>query len=111
MHLVAKGIAWATLNQACAPRAFLRRNPLVQDEVPERIPYARQRQALPEVFSQDEVVRFLEAVSSLKCRVALTCAYATGLRVSEVVASRCARSTVAGWSSGSRTARAVRIAT
>ena len=33
-------------------------------------------QALQEVLSQDEVVRFLEAVSSLKCRVALTCAYA-----------------------------------
>ena len=40
---------------------------------------------LPEVLSQDEVVRFLEAVSSLKCRVALTTAYATGKRVSEVV--------------------------
>jgi len=31
-------------------------------------------------------VRFLEAVSSLKSRVALTTAYAAGLRVSEVVA-------------------------
>jgi len=37
------------------------------------------------VLSADEVVRFLEAVSSLKARVALTTAYAAGLRVSEVV--------------------------
>ena len=32
------------------------------------------------------MVRFLEAVPSLKSRVALTTAYATGMRVSEVVA-------------------------
>jgi site-specific recombinase XerD len=41
---------------------------------------------LPEVLSRAEVVRFLEAVPSLKSRVVLTTAYATGLRVSEVVA-------------------------
>lgn len=85
VHLVAKGTAWATLNQVVCALRFFYGVTLVQDEVPERIPYARQRQALPEVLSRDEVVRFLEAVSSLKCRVALTCAYATGLRVSEVV--------------------------
>jgi integrase len=38
------------------------------------------------VLSADEVVRFLESVSSLKARVALTTAYAAGLRVSEVAA-------------------------
>jgi len=41
---------------------------------------------LPEVLSREEVVRFLEAVPSLKARVALTTAYATGMRVSEVAA-------------------------
>jgi site-specific recombinase XerD len=85
VHLAAKGIAWATLNQVVCALRFFYGVTLVQDEVPERIPYARRRQALPEVLSRDEVVRFLEAVSSLKCRVALTTAYATGLRVSEVV--------------------------
>ena len=40
---------------------------------------------LPAVLSAGEVVRFLEAVSSLKARVALTTAYTAGLRVSEVV--------------------------
>ena len=38
------------------------------------------------VLSADEVVRFLESVSSLKARIALTTAYAAGLRVSEVAA-------------------------
>jgi site-specific recombinase XerD len=52
--------------------------------VPERSPYARKPRTLPEVLNHDEVVRFLEAVSSLKCRIALTTAYATGMRVSEV---------------------------
>ena len=37
------------------------------------------------VLSPDEVVRFLEAVPSLKARAALTTAYAAGLHASEVV--------------------------
>ncbi len=85
VHLAAKGIAWPSLNQIVCALRFFYGVTLGQDEVPERIPYARHRQALPEILSRDEVVRFLEAVSSLKCRVALTTAYATGLRVSEVV--------------------------
>ena len=53
--------------------------------MPERIAYAREPRKLPVVLSADEVVRFLEAVPSLKSRTALTTAYAAGLRVSEVV--------------------------
>ena len=37
------------------------------------------------MLSADEVVRFLEAIPSLKSRTALTTVYAAGLRVSEVV--------------------------
>lgn len=37
------------------------------------------------VLSADEIVRFLEAIPSLKSRTALTTVYAAGLRVSEVV--------------------------
>ena len=58
--------------------------------IPERIPYAREPRKLPTVLSADEVVRFLEAASSLKARVALTTAYAAGLRVSEVAALKVA---------------------
>ena len=45
----------------------------------------RSRWALPVVLSADEVVRFLEAIPSLKSRTALTTVYVAGLRVSEVV--------------------------
>jgi len=51
-------------------------------------PYAREPRKLPVVLSADEVVQFLEAVSSLKSRAALTTAYAAGLRASEVAGLR-----------------------
>jgi len=90
VHLVAKGISWPGLNQiVCALRFFygvtLRRN-----EIPERIAYAREPRKLPEVLSAGEVVRFLEAVPSLRTRVALTTAYAAGLRASEAVSLKVA---------------------
>lgn len=85
VHLTSKGVAWATLNQVVCALRFFYGVTLGQDEVPERIPYARRPRPLPVVLSRDEVVHFLEAVPSLKSRVALTTAYAAGLRVSEVV--------------------------
>jgi Phage integrase family len=54
-------------------------------EIPERIPYAREPRKLPVVPSADEVVRFLEAVPSLKTRAALMTADAAGLRAAETV--------------------------
>ena len=48
----------------------------------------REPRKLPVVLSADEVVLFLEVVSSLNARVALTTAYAAGLRASEVAAHR-----------------------
>jgi len=57
-----------------------------QATIPERIAYARAPRKLPTVLGGDEVATFLESVSSLKARVALTTAYAAGLRVSEVAA-------------------------
>lgn len=57
---------------------------LGQDNIPDQIPYAREPRKLPIVLSADEVAQFLEAVSSLKARVALTTAYAAGLRIGEV---------------------------
>jgi integrase/recombinase XerD len=51
--------------------------------MPERIAYAREPRKSPAVLSGDEVIRFLEAVSELKARVASTAAHAAALRVSE----------------------------
>jgi hypothetical protein len=52
--------------------------------LPERIAYARRPKTLPVILSPEEVAAFLEAVPSRRDRVALTTAYATGLRASEV---------------------------
>lgn len=85
VHLVAGGVSWAALNQAVCALRFFYGVTLGQADVPERIAYARGPRKLPVVLSADEVVRFLEAVPSLKSRAALTTAYAAGLRTSEVV--------------------------
>ncbi len=84
VHLASKGVAWASFNQTVVAPQFFRGVPLGMAEIPERIAYAREPRRLPGVLSADEVVRFLEAVPSLKARAALTTAYAAGPRVSEV---------------------------
>ena len=73
-----------SLNQVVCALRFFYGVTLGQATIPERIAYARAPRKLPRSWGGDEVVRFLESVSSLKARVALTTAYAAGLRVSEV---------------------------
>jgi site-specific recombinase XerD len=85
VHLVATGTSWPSLNQIVCALRFFYGVTLGQGNIPERIAYAREPQKLPVVLSADEVVRFLEAIPSLKSRTALTTVYAAGLRVSEVV--------------------------
>ena len=85
VHLVSNGISWPALNQTVCALRFFYGVTLGHGEIPERIPYAREPRKLPVVLSADEVVRFLEAVPSLKTRAALTTAYAAGLRASEAV--------------------------
>lgn len=82
VHLVSQGISWASLNQFVAALRFFYGVTLRCPEIPERITYARQPRRLPVVLSADEVVRFLEAVPSLKNRTALThglCRRAAGI--------------------------------
>jgi site-specific recombinase XerD len=83
VQLVSRGISWPALNQTVCALRFFYGVTLGQNELPERIPYAREPRKLPLVLSADEVVRFLEAASGLKSRTALTTAYAAGLRASE----------------------------
>jgi site-specific recombinase XerD len=85
VHLVSTGISWPALNQTVCALRFFYGVTLGHGEIPERIPYAREPHKLPVVLNADEVVRFLEAVPSLKTRAALTTAYAAGLRASEAV--------------------------
>jgi integrase len=85
VHLVSTGISWPALNQTVCALRFFYGVTLGHGEIPDRIPYARESRKLPVVLNADEVVRFLEAVPSLKTRAALTTAYAAGLRASEAV--------------------------
>jgi integrase/recombinase XerD len=85
MHLVSTGISWPALNQTVCALRFFYGVTLGQAAIPQRIPYAREPRKLPVVLNGDEVVRFLEAIASLKMRTALTTAYAAGLRASEAV--------------------------
>lgn len=75
VHLVSTGISWPALNQTVCALRFFYGVTLGHTEIPERIAYARSPSTLPTVLSADEVVRFLEAVPSLRTRTALTTAY------------------------------------
>ena len=90
VHLVSLGTSWPALNQTVCALRFFYGVTLDRGEIPERIAYARTPRKLPSMLSADEVVRFLEAVPSLKARTALTTAYAAGLRASEAVSLRVA---------------------
>jgi site-specific recombinase XerD len=88
VYLVSLGVAWATLNQVVSSLRFFFGVTLGRKDLPERIAYARRPKTLPVVLSPEEVATFLGAVPNRKDRVALTTAYATGLRASEVVGLR-----------------------
>ena len=84
LHLIAQKRSWSHINQtACALRFFYGVT-LGRPEAFERIVTGREPEKLPLVLSPEEIARFLEAVAGLRNRVALTTAYAAGLRVSEV---------------------------
>lgn len=84
LHLIKQKHSWSHLNQvACALRFFYGVT-LGQAEAFERIVGGRKPDKLPLVLGAEEIARFLQAIPGLRNRVALTTAYAAGLRVSEV---------------------------
>src|SRR5260221_7007717 len=84
LYLVGQKLSWSHISQvACALRFFYGIT-LGQKEAFERIVNGREPEKLPPVLDGDEIVRFLEAVTGLRNRVALTTAYAAGLRIGEV---------------------------
>ena len=84
LHLVSHGLSCSERNKVVSALRFFYRVTLGRSDLPEHIPHAKQPRKLPVVLSPQEVVRFLQAVAELKKRIALTTAYAAGLRVSEV---------------------------
>jgi site-specific recombinase XerD len=88
IHLIEKEVAWSTFNQCVCALRFLYRVTLGREDVVKVISFAKRPQRLPVVLAAEEVLRLLAAVVDPMHRVALTAAYAGGLRVSEVVALR-----------------------
>ena len=89
LHLIAQRRSWSHINQTVCALRFFYGVTLGRTDALERIVAAREPQKLPVVLSADEIVLFLEAVSGLRNRAALTTAYGAGLRVGEVGRASC----------------------
>jgi site-specific recombinase XerD len=88
VHLLERGVSWPLFNQTVCALRFLYRVTLQQTWPLERLPYGKRGQRLPCVLSQEQVRQFLGAVERPAHRMALATAYATGLRLAEVVRLR-----------------------
>jgi integrase/recombinase XerD len=83
VDMVERGASFSHLNQAVCALRFFYGVTLGCADLPERIAHAREPRKLPVVLSSEEVARFLGAVRGSRNRMALTCAYAVGLRAAE----------------------------
>jgi site-specific recombinase XerD len=80
----------SALQQTVYALRFLYRNTLGKEWALPYIPAPKREKKLPVVLSQEEVSRFFEHLPNLKHRALIMTAYATGIRVSEVVSLRVA---------------------
>jgi integrase/recombinase XerD len=85
-----KGASSSMLQQTVCALRFLYRNTLGKEWALPYIPAPKREKKLPVVLSQEEVARFFENLPNLKHRALIMTAYATGMRVSEVVSLRVA---------------------
>jgi len=80
-----KKVSWSRFNQTVCALRFLYGKTLGKDWAITHIPFPRREKKLPVVLSPVEVVQFFAAIHSFKYRTLLMTAYATGLRLSEVL--------------------------
>lgn len=73
------------VSQAVSAVKFLYREVIKKPEVIAKLPRPKRERKLPDVLSQQEVVRFIEKIENLKHRAILLLVYSAGLRVGEVV--------------------------
>jgi integrase/recombinase XerD len=85
LHLIESGLAAGSVNSAMVGLRFFFRVTLKRSEALDYIPMAREPQRLPVVMTPEEVASLLEAAPGPKWRAALSVAYGSGLRASEVV--------------------------
>ena len=86
LHLVDQGTSPISLNAAITGLKFFFDITLDRAELMAKMQPVRVAQKLPVVLSRDEVARLIAATGNLKHQTALSVAYGTGLRASEVVA-------------------------
>ena len=77
-------LSFSTFNQALNAARFFFLEVLKRPFVVEGLHYQKSPRRLPVVMSDEEVLRLLEAASSLRDRALLEAAYATGMRLGEV---------------------------
>ena len=93
MHLVDHGTSPISLYAAITGLRSFFESTRHEPELMARMQPVRVPRTLPVVLNSDEVRRLIAATGNLKHQTALSVAYGTGLRVSEVVAMiRCKRS-------------------
>ena len=85
LYLVDQGTSPITLNATITGLKFLFDVTLGRSELMAKMQTVRVPQTLPVVLSRDEVARLIAAAPNLKSQTALSIAYGTGLRVSEVI--------------------------
>jgi site-specific recombinase XerD len=89
LHLLReRQLTRSTVNQAGCAINFLFGKVLGRAGSPCQIPLPRGPQTLPQILSREEIARLFACALHLKARTALSCAYALGLRVSELCALR-----------------------
>jgi integrase/recombinase XerD len=88
VHLAEQRASPSLFNQVRCALQFFYRVTLGRNWVLDGIVCAKTEKTLPVVLSRDEVTQFLRAVRRPKYRALFMTAYATGLRVSELVALR-----------------------
>lgn len=86
LHLVDRGISPVSLNATITALKFFFEITLGQAELMAKMQPVRVAHKLPVVLSRGEVARLIAAARNLKHQTALSVAYGTGLRASEVAA-------------------------
>ena len=84
LHLASNGVSSKTINVTITGLRFFFEVTLEDHQILRKMSSVRESRKLPVILSPDEVKRLLEAATSLKYKAALSIAYGTGLRASEI---------------------------
>jgi integrase/recombinase XerD len=109
LRLASIGTGVPTLNAGASALRFFFKVTLKRNDLADEVVSVREPRRLPAVLSPEEVGRLLALTTNIKHKAALSLAYATGLRSSEVVSLKLTDIDSDRMSSGSSRARARRI--